>query len=154
MDRSKLGAANRRKGHAFEVALSNWLASNGWPAASRAVMTGRFVRGESSADPGDIANTPGLVWSAKDYDPDVIERMVPTWLDELDAMVGVGDQLGGLPILVVKRRGKASPGDAWAFLRLARLHGCDCPCAKSRAAVRMRLTDLVELLHKAGYGDG
>lgn len=152
-DRSALGSKNRRKGHAAEVALANWLARNGWPEARRAVTTGHYVRNVEIEDPGDIRGTPALVWSVKNYAADTIERHVPGWLDELDAMVGIGDQLGGLPLLVVKRAGKADPGDWWVFLRLAHLHGCDCECAKSRAAIRMRLADLVALLHDAGYGE-
>lgn len=150
-DTSTQNAANRRRGKTAEVKVANYLREQGWPHAERARRTGFRVPGREVADPGDIAGCPGIIWSVKDTQ---VERL-PEWLAELDAMGEPGDQVGGLRLLVVKRRQKGSPAEWWCWVTVDQLHWLlawnTCPSPISDELVRIRLGGLVPLLHRAGY---
>lgn len=150
---SQRGRANRNKGHQAERDLCKWLRVNGFPGAERAVRTGFRTLDRTSADPGDVTGTPGVVWSVKDC---AVEQLV-AWMAELDRMDD-RDQPGGEPpvrLLVHKRRGHADPARWWCWLTLPNLHsliavpnGYDHP----PLPVRMELGHVVPLLRGAGYG--
>lgn len=147
------GATSRRKGATAEVALANYLQRVGWPEAKRAIVTGYRNRYLDVADPGDIRGTPGIVWSVKNYAEAQVNKHISLWLDELDRMNGLGDQLGGVALLVVKRAGQADPARWWCYLRLHwldALRGLDCDDCEEHA-VRLELATVVELLAHAGY---
>ena len=149
------GTTSRRKGATAEVALANYLQRNGWPEARRAVVTGYRNGDTEIADPGDVRGTAGIVWSVKNYAEDQVNKRIDQWMRELDAMNGLGDQLGGLPLLVVKRAGQANPASWWCYLRLRwldELRGIrpDRIDAEQHP-VRLELATTVELLHHAGY---
>lgn len=143
--RSQLGKMSRNKGAKAERDLVTYLRTVGFGGAERAVRTGYRTSTRTAADPGDITGTPGIVWSVKDCATEQLTK----WLDELDAMEG--DDV--VRLLVHKRSGKADPGRWWCWMRMDQLsllldahHYCAAP-------VRMELTEAVELLRLAGYGD-
>jgi hypothetical protein len=145
VDLSARGRANRRKGHTAERDLARWLRENGFPHAERAVRTGFRTADRVTADPGDIAGIPGVVWSVKDC---ATERIGP-WLAELDAMDG-----GDYRLLVVKRRGCADPGRWWVYIEANALPGLRWGCGSAALSfpVRAELAPVVALLAQAGYG--
>lgn len=149
------GATSRRKGNSAEVALANHLQRCGWPEARRAIVTGYRNRNTQVADPGDIRGTPGLVWSCKNVARDQVDRHIDQWMRELDNMNGLGDQLGGVPLLVVKRSGHADPARWWCYLRLHwldELRGIQPErLDHAEQPVRLELATVVELLAHAGY---
>lgn len=142
---------NRNRGLAAERSTARYLREQGWRDAERAVRTGFRTADRKSDDPGDITGCPGLVISVKDAQVERTEQ----WLAELgDMQHDPRDKVGGLGILIVKRRGHASPGEWWAWLRLddlcALLCGDTCTLSTS-APVRIAVSTLVALLHRAGY---
>ena len=149
------GATSRRKGATAEVALANYLQTHGWPEARRAVITGYRNHHTEVADPGDIRGTPGIVWSMKNVARDQVDRHIDQWMAELDNMNGLGDHLGGLPLLVVKRAGHANPARWWCYLRLRwldELRGIQPDRLDAEQhPVRLELATIVELLNHAGY---
>lgn len=62
-------------------------------------------------------------------------------------------------VLVVERKGRASPGEWWAYMwlmdvvELATGEDVDDNRPAMRAPVRLELLTVVELLQDAGYGD-
>jgi hypothetical protein len=158
---SQRGRSNRNRGLNAERDLCKWLRSNGFPHAERAVRTGFRTLDRTSADPGDVTGTPGVVWSVKDCA--VEQRSV--WMAELQGMDDrPANEPGGDPperLLVHKRRGHADPGKWWCWLTLAGLlnltvdtHACQVIAAArdNTAPIRMELGDVVPLLRSAGYG--
>ena len=150
---SQLGAANRRRGIQAERDLARWLRGNGFPHAERAVRTGFRAADRTSADPGDIAGTPGIVWSVKDCAAEQITK----WLVELDGMQGDAGT-SGFALLVVKRRGSADPGRWWCWLDLVDVLLLAMPPGTSVPntplhPIRSEVGRIVPLLHAAGYGD-
>ena len=144
---SQRGRSNRNRGLNAERDLCKWLRTNGFPHAERAVRTGFRTVDRTSADPGDVTGTPGIVWSVKDCA--VEQRAV--WMAELDEMrSGSGADLG---LLVHKRRGHADPARWWCWLELTDLFGLvagRAPVAGD-APLRMELGHVVPLLRVAGY---
>ena len=145
---------NRPKaiGTAAETALVRWLRVNGWPHAERRALTG-------SHDQGDVTGCPGLVWEAKagDAADRASDAQVRAWLTETETeRVNARADIG---ILVLRRRGKASPGDWWAVvdasviaeLMFAMQLERD-PVTITGAPVRLLLSDLAPMLRVTGYG--
>ncbi|MEV5537438.1 hypothetical protein AB0L13_11310 [Saccharopolyspora shandongensis] len=150
IDRSRLGRANRRRGHDAERTVARWLRDNGFTGAERAVRTGYTTGDRQVADPGDLTGTLGVAWQVKDTE----RESVGVWLRELDEQTAAARAEVG--VLVHRRRG-TSPGRWWAWLRVADL-GCLLGGAgrhyrHRRHPVRMELAHAVELLRAAGYGD-
>lgn len=100
------GAASRRRGVVWEQHLTGWLRAHGWPLAECA------PRGAAQPD-GDVLGVPGLYLEAKN----ARTLDLAGWLDKARALAGPHR----LPLLVVKRRGRNSPGDAYVIARLADL---------------------------------
>lgn len=150
-----MGALSTNKGKVAERHLVRWLRENGFGGAERAVRTGYRIATRTSADPGDVTGTPGIIWSCKDVaeararQPSVLDG----WFAELDAMAGEPDDVR---LLVHKRAGHADPGRWWCWLRMSTL----VPLAtgghsttRFTAQVRMELADVVRILRLTGYGD-
>lgn len=99
---SARGRSNRTKGATAERDVAKWLRP--WfPDACRAVRN-------TYPDPGDVdCTSPGLFWSVKNTQVESTNA----WMGELNRKCGM--RLG---ILVVKRKGHASPGEWWAWLTL------------------------------------
>ena len=138
-DASTRGRRNRANGNAAEAAVARWLRP-WYPDACRAVRN-------TVPDPGDLDCTaPGLYWSIKNTQQD---RIGP-WMAELDAKRD--DRIG---LLVVRRRGHASPGAWWCHMRLhtlADLTGGMIQSEDARSAVaRIELRDVMDLLVQACY---
>jgi hypothetical protein len=96
---------NRAKGNEAERAVAKWLRP--WfPDCCRAVRN-------TVPDPGDLDCTgPGLYWSVKNSQ----REHITAWMDELRDKAR--DRLG---LLVVRRKGRANPGEWWCWLRLVDL---------------------------------
>lgn len=111
--RSQLGRASLERSKADERAVAAYLRETGlYPQAERAVRTGFRAIGDRGADPGDICNTPGAVFSVKSWeDTALVDRTVPAWLDELDKMRTA--DLDPVRLLVTHRFGKSNVGDWW-----------------------------------------
>jgi len=153
---SQRGKANRTRGHQAERDVCKYLRANGWPHAERAVRAGFAVSSRSVADPGDITGTPGLTWSVKDCAREYID----TWMDELDDMCDHATTVSTLGLLVVKRRGRADPGQWWCWLADTTLttladgmRGDDVHSFGFGVPIRMELRHAVMYLRGAGYGD-
>jgi hypothetical protein len=136
---SQLGRYKRDKGADAERDVARWLRL-WYPEACRAVRN-------TVPDPGDLdCTSPGLFWSIKNH---AAEHINP-WLAELDAKRG--DRLG---ILVVKRKGHASPGEWWVWLPLWHLSelvdGRAADEAITDAPVRLELRTLMPLLVANNY---
>ena len=99
-----MGAAERRKGTAWEQAVARWLRESGTvPHAECA------PRGESQ-NHGDIWGAPHLYIEAKN----ARGLDLSGWLDKAMSLAA-----GRLPILVIKRKGKGDTGEAYVVARLA-----------------------------------
>jgi hypothetical protein len=150
------GAMSRNKGANAERALVGYLRRVGFGGAERAVRTGYRTVTRTSADPGDVTGTPGIIWSCKDVAATRANTpsVFATWFAELDAMDG---QPGDVRLLVHKRAGYTDPGLWWCWMRLYVLanlmgrpeHGWPVGVDP----VRMELGHVIPLLHAAGYGD-
>jgi hypothetical protein len=150
VDACARGRSNRRRGADAERAVVNWLRRNGWPGAERAIRTAYTTADRTVADPGDITGTPRLAWQVKDA---AAER-ITTWMaDTAQQAATSGADYG---ILVVRRRGRASPGDWWAWMWAAdivRIYTGEDTGPAGEFPVRTELGALVGLLHEAGFGD-
>ena len=145
----------RQIGTAAETAVTRWLRASGWPQAERRSLRGRD-------DAGDITGTPGLCWEIKagDAADRASDSQVTAWLADTEReRVNANADYG---VLVLRRRGKGSPGDWWAVLPtedLARLWvGRQNRRVVQRTGaggpgVRLRLGDLAAVLRATGYGD-
>src|SRR6476469_3650305 len=80
VDRSRLGAANRRRGAEAERKVAVWLRENGFPGAERAVRTAYTAGGRTAVDPGDITGLPAIVVQVKDDASNAVEA----WLAETE----------------------------------------------------------------------
>lgn len=140
VDPAVRGRRNRVKGAVCECRVAKWLRPY-YPEACRAVRN-------TDPDPGDIALThPGLFWSVKDRQ---VER-VDVWMAELEEK-----RRGAVGLLVVRRKGRASPGEWWCWLRLeALLHlsgaGISTSVLDGGVPVRMELRHVMPLLVAANY---
>ena len=102
-----MGKASRDKGNRNERALVVWLAQHVWPYAER--------RGGGFAS-ADIVGTPGWAVEAKNQKTWKVQE----WWRQTETQAAEGPA-GTIPLLVVKRPGKADPGEHLAVLRLADL---------------------------------
>ena len=100
--------ASRAKGTAWETAIVGYLRGRGAPHAERRALGG-------NNDRGDIAGVPGVVVEAKSAS----RLELAAWLDEAEAE-GRNDR-ADLAVVWHKRRGKASPGDAYVTMTGAAL---------------------------------
>jgi hypothetical protein len=149
-DASARGRSNRVKGATAERDLAKWLRP-WYPDARRAVFNGWTSNGMSAADPGDIDGTsPDIWWSVKDCQ----QQQVDKWMSEMSIKAA-----GRIGLLVSKRRGRASPGSWWCWLRLSDLWLLTLPEDWKEAAappngsapVCMELQHVMPLLVAAGY---
>ena len=99
---------SRAKGTAWETAIVGYLRANGAPHAERRALGG-------TNDRGDLAGVPGLVIEAKS----AARFELAIWLDE--AEVERRNDRAALAVVWAKRRGKASPGDAYVVMTGAAL---------------------------------
>ncbi len=94
---------SRDKGAAWERAVANWLKTHGFPNAAR--------RGVGYSD-YDIIGVPGVAIECKNAET----LSVPAWwrqtLEQADAAT---------PLLIMKRKGHADPGDAMCVMSLSDL---------------------------------
>jgi hypothetical protein len=145
------GRANRNRGLNAERDLCKWLRTNGFPGAERAVRTGFRTLDRTSADPGDVTGTPGIVWSVKDC---AVEQL-GAWMAELDVMATVHDGVNLDPpvaLLVHKRRGHADPARWWCWMGVDQLIDLTGNETHLTFPVRVELGDFLPILHAAGYG--
>jgi hypothetical protein len=98
------GAGRRRKGHAAEAAVAQYLAANGFSHAER--------RGGGFGG-SDIVGTPGISWEVKAQ----AGARLATWADQTEAArAAAGDVYG---ILIAKRAGTTDVGRWLAVLPMA-----------------------------------
>ncbi|GAB3459133.1 hypothetical protein [Actinophytocola sediminis] len=154
--RSEIGRANRARGIATERDLARYLRFTGWPTAEREQAPGWSTADRSSPDTGDIRNTPGLCWQVKSTPELTGEKLATAMRQAADQAVAAAADYG---IVIHRRAGKASPGLWWAYLPLGGLtalltgqNGLPTADPVRNAPVRLALTHLVQLLHRAGYG--
>lgn len=106
-DASTRGRRNRANGADCERKVARYLRA-WYPDAERFEKNGWRTPDHTSEDPGDIDKTsPGLWWSVKNCQ----EERTNAWLSEMREKQG--ERLG---ILVVRRRGHASPGEWWVWM--------------------------------------
>lgn len=149
---SARGRSNREKGAVAERQLVNWLRDNGWPGAERAVRTGYRTATRTSADPGDVTGTPGLVWqmkyTARFEEPGVYAAN----LAETEAQRAAAGADHGL--LVQRRSGTADVGKWWVHVTgrsfAVLLTGQEAP--EFDCVARVTLAEFAVLLRRAGYG--
>lgn len=140
----------RNIGTHAETAVARVLQSGGWPHAERRALRGTH-------DCGDITGTPGICWEVKGgeaarnaSDGQIVLWLADTERERVNARANFG-------VLVVQRRGvgAGNAGRWWAVMRaheVARLiHGIHD--VKPNPVVRLHLTDVMELLRSAGYGE-
>lgn len=101
MTRSRASA--KQAGTRWESAIVDYLASRGWRHAERRAKTGAL-------DKGDITGVPGVVIEAKD----VAKITLAEFLREAQVEAENAGALVGAAW--IKRRGKASPGDAYVVM--------------------------------------
>lgn len=101
-------SAARRKGTAWESLVVDYLREHGAPHAERRALNG-------AKDRGDVAGVIGVVIEAKS----AAKLELGAWLAEAEAeRVNDGADLA---VVWAKRRGKASPGDAYVVMTGATL---------------------------------
>lgn len=144
IDASTRGRRNRANGASCERDVARWLRP-WWPDACRAVRN-------TAPDPGDLdCTSPGLWWSVKNCQ----EERTNAWMAELNDKAGTpGFERVGL--LVVRRKGHASPGEWWCWLRvgdLVHLAGdvSSLHADADESPVRMELRHVMPLLVQANY---
>lgn len=96
---------SRRKGATAERAVVRFFRDHGWPDARR------YLAGDGR-QPGDIDGVPGICLEIKDQ----ARHAIPEWLRQVEAAAGPN-----LPVLIVKQRGEADPGEWWVIHRLKAL---------------------------------
>ena len=101
-----MSATERRRGVRWEQHLTSWLRSHGWPLAECAPRGGWQPN-------GDVLGIPHLYVEAKN----TRALDLAGWIDKARTLAGPHR----LPLVIVKRRGKADPGDAYVIARLADL---------------------------------
>lgn len=146
---SDIGRANNRKGKDRERKVVRYLREHGWPDADRTGHEAYRTATRTRADRLDITGTPGLVWSVKDD----ASAQTRAWLAEVEHVCL--RQNADLGMLVVRRFGKASPGQWWAWMTYSSLIVLEThrvPRHQQHVPVRLELGDLVPMLHHAGYG--
>lgn len=132
---SHIGRRNRANGAAAERQVARYLTA-WWKDACRAVRN-------TTPDPGDVdCTSPSLWWSVKNCE----QERLTAWMEEL-----IAKRQGRIGLLVVRRRGHASPGRWWCWLTFRDLGvlldaSATVQAAAPRAPVRMELRDVVPLL--------
>ena len=96
-------SAARRKGTAWEGRIVDYLREHGAPHAERRALAG-------AKDRGDVAGVIGVVVEAKS----AARLEFGAWLAEAEAERA--NDGADLAVVWAKRRGKASPGDAYAVM--------------------------------------
>lgn len=96
-------ASAKQAGTRWESAIVNYLASRGWRHAERRAKTGAH-------DKGDITGVPGVVIEAKD----VARISLAEFLHEAQVEAEHAGAMVGAAW--IKRRGKASPGEAYVVM--------------------------------------
>ncbi len=97
-------SASKRKGTSFESAIVDYLRANGAPHAERRAPNG-------TKDRGDIAGVPSVVIEAKN----AARVQLAAWLDEAETERR-NDNHAPVAAVWHKRRGKASPGQAFVTM--------------------------------------
>lgn len=100
------GRASKQKGSQAERDVARWLNQHGYPYAERSYGAGR------PDDVGDIDGIPGLCIEVKNHKT----LALAAWLNELE--VEVENARASHGVLVVKRRGRADPGNWYAIMTL------------------------------------
>lgn len=137
---SRRGRRNRLNGQFAEREVARWLRP-WYPDACRAVRS-------TDPDPGDVdCTSPGLWWSVKNTQVEQINA----WMREMD--LKRVDRIG---LLVVRRKGHASPGEWWCWLPLWHLSELldgkpADECGVSDVPVRLELRHVMPLLVAANY---
>lgn len=135
VDASTRGRRNRASGASAERDVARYLRL-WWPEACRAVRN-------TIPDPGDLdCTSPGLWWSIKNAQ---VERL-PAWMAELDEKAA-----GRVGLLVVRRKGHASPGEWWCWMRASDFFGLRGLSATDDFPVKAELRHIVGLLVAANY---
>lgn len=141
-------------GTAAETAVVRYLQANGWPHAER-----RALRGD--LDAGDITGTPGICWEVKARNRPYSDEQIAGWLVETE--VERGNAKAAVGVLVLRRAGFSAaragswwavlPADDFAALAVFPYEEVLIPRAAEVARpVRLLLSDLVALLHRAEFG--
>lgn len=96
-------SASKRKGTSWESATVAYLKANGVPHAERRALNG-------AKDRGDIAGIPGVVIECKSAS----RVEMAAWVDEAECERR--NDGADIAAVLVKRRGKSSPGDGYVIL--------------------------------------
>ena len=100
-DRSKIGKANRSKGHRAERAVVTYLREQGWPDA---MTTRRKLGHDGATAPGDIDWHPLVCLEVKD----VAKSAWPTWCRQ-----AVAECREGMVPAVVRKTGPLTDPGSW-----------------------------------------
>lgn len=152
---SARGRSSRSRGHQAERDFANWLRTVGWPDAKRSVATGWRTQTRRSADEGDIAGTPGLVFQVKYYDGGLTDGQVLAVLIDTEQQREAAAQRFGL--LVVRRAFK-KPADWHVYVdantAAVLLNGpwATVPAVGHHFPVQLLAQDAVRLLRRHGFG--
>lgn len=144
----------RAIGTKTETAVTKFLVANGFPHAER-----RALRG--TQDAGDITGIPGLCIEVKGGEAarNASDNQIEVWLADTERERTAANADVGMLILQRRGVGPANAGRWWAILPLGDVLDAAVTAADSQGVwrtydtpVRMLLTDAVQLLRAAGYG--
>lgn len=158
--RADIGRSSNNRGKDAERAVARYLAANGWPDAARMVRTGWKVGDKVARDRGDIDGIGPLCVQVKVRSTELSDNGVKAVLAQAaDQAVAAGADLA---FVVERRSGKADPEHWWAWLYVGDLYVLIeserdpnvlvVTMPQMNVPTRLRLGDLVTLLHRAGYG--
>lgn len=160
--RAEIGRSSNNRGKEAEQRVARYLAANGWPAAKRTVRTGWRVGDKVARDCGDIDGIGSLCCQVKVRSTELSDNGIKDVLAQAaDQAVAAGADLG---FVVERRAGKSDPEHWWSWLYVGDLYVLIeserdpnvlvVTMPQMNLPTRLRLGDLVTLLHRAGYGVG
>ena len=148
-------------GTAAETAVMKYLRLNGFPNAERRALRGTY-------DAGDITGCDRLCFEVKAGEAAFTadDRTINIWMEQTEKETDYAKAHYG--ILVVRRRGKGSPGDWWAYMQSTEFASLiDLASANASSSnrqtvdfssaddfpIRCHLSSMIKLVRKAGYGE-
>jgi len=142
-------------GTAAETAVMKYLKLNGFPKAERRALRGTY-------DAGDITGCDNLCLEVKAGEAAMTadDRTIDVWLAQTESERQFAKADYG--ILVVRRRGKGSPGDWWAYVQSSVFCWIISEIVPSNEfqissdydfPVRCRLSDMIRILRLSGFGE-
>lgn len=145
-------------GTAAETAVMKYLRENGFPKAERRALRGVY-------DAGDITGCDYLCFEVKAGEAAMTadDRTIDIWMEQTASETEFAKADYG--ILIIRRRGKGSPGDWWAYIQSSafaqliveinpddiQVEYVNCQ-GMDNFPIRCKVSDMIKLLRKSGYG--